>query len=96
MVVLEKLEELVPSNEVLKVISETKPINIKINNGTVNRIKRTNIKSIDPIIYELTYGSGTLIIWQYPVNEIKGNNFYIPDNKNTYSLLEIKTMLSNY
>ena len=69
---------------------------IKVSNGKVNQIKRTNIKSIEPIIYELTFKNETLIIWQYPINELEGNKFYIPNTKNTYSLSEIRKLLTNY
>lgn len=93
---IECLEELVPSNEVMNIISDSKPNNIKITNGKVNIVKKTNIKTIEPIVYELTYKKDVITIWQYPIEEIKGNNFYISNNKNTYSLLEIKTMLSSY
>ena len=96
MVELDVIEELKPSNDVLKVISESKPTMIKVSNGKVNQIKKTNIKSIEPIIYELTFKNETLIIWQYPINELEGNKFYIPDTKNTYSLPEIRQLLTNY
>lgn len=96
MVELDVVEELKPDNSVLKVISESKPTMIKVSNGKVNQIKRTNIKSIEPIIYELTFKSETLIIWQYPINELEGNKFYIPNTKNTYSLPEIRKLLTNY
>ena len=93
---IECLEELTPSDEVINIISDSKPNNIKIINGKVNLIKRTNIKTIEPIVYELTYKKDVITIWQYPIEEIKGNNFYIPNSKKTYSLLEIKTMLINW
>lgn len=93
---IECLEELIPSGEVMNIISDSKPNNIKITNGKVNIVKRTNIKTIEPIVYELAYQKDIITIWQYPIQEIKGNNFYIPNTENTYSLLEIKTMLRNY
>jgi len=96
MVELDVIEELKPDGSVLKVISESKPTMLKISNGKVNQIKRTNIKPIEPIIYELTFKDETLVIWQYPINEIEGNKFYMPDTKNTYSLPEIKQLLANY
>ncbi len=73
MVELDVVEELKPDNSVLKVISESKPTMLRISNGKVNQIKKTNIKSIEPIIYELTFKDETLIIWQYPINELEGN-----------------------
>lgn len=94
MVELDVIEELTPSNEVLKVISESKPIQLKISNGKVNLIKKTNIRSVEPIIYELTFSNQTLVIWQYPIEEIEGNNFYLPNTKNTYSLPEIRKLLT--
>lgn len=93
---IECLEELIPSDDVIDIISNSNPNNIKIINGKVNLVKRTNIKTIEPIVYELTYKKDVITIWQYPIEEIKGNNFYMPNNKNIYSLLEIKTMLRNY
>lgn len=93
---IECLEELIPSDEIITIINDSKPNNIKIINGKINLVKRTNIKTIEPIVYELTYKKDVITIWQYPVEEIKGNNFYIPNSKNTYSLLEIQTMLGNY
>jgi hypothetical protein len=96
MVELDVIEELKPDSNVLKAISESKPTMIKVSNGKVNQIKKTNIKSIEPIIYELTFKDETLIIWQYPINELEGNKFYIPNTKNTYSLLEIRKLLANY
>lgn len=96
MVELNVIEELKPDNSVLKVIGESKPTMLKVSNGKVNQIKKTNIKSIEPIIYELTFKDETLIIWQYPINELEGNKFYIPNTKNTYSLPEIRELLTNY
>lgn len=93
---IECLEELNPSDEVMNVISASKPDNVKIISGKVSLVKRTNIKTIEPIVYELTYKKDVITVWQYPINEIKGNNFYMPKNKNTYSLLEIKAILINY
>lgn len=94
MVELDVIEELKPDSNVLKVISESKPTMLKVSNGKVNQIRKTNIKSIEPIIYELTFKTETLIIWQYPIEEIEGNNFYMPDTKNTYSLPEIRKLLA--
>ena len=94
MVELDVVEELKPDNIVLKVISESKPIQLKISNGKVNQIRRTNIKSVEPIIYELTFSNQTLVIWQYPIDELEGNKFYMPNTKNTYSLPEIKKLLT--
>jgi hypothetical protein len=43
------LDTLKPSDDVLKMITNTKPINIKISNGQTFLIERTNIKSVEPI-----------------------------------------------
>lgn len=88
------LNTLKPSDEVLKTITNTKPTNIKVNNGKTLLIERTNIKSIEPVIYEITYSNKIIVLWEYPINEIQGNHFYIPTTKETYSFNEVRKLLN--
>lgn len=88
------LDTLKPSDDVLKMITNTKPTNIKISNGQTLLIEGTNIKSVEPIIYELTYQSIVIVLLEYPINEIQGNHFCIPTTKETYSFHEVRKLLS--
>lgn len=96
MLTFKVLDTLKPSDDVLKMIMNTKPTNIKVNNGKTLLIERTNIKSVEPIIYELTYRNKIIVLWEYPINEIQGNHFYLPITKETYSLNEVRKLLSQY
>ena len=96
MLTFKVLDTLKPSDDVLKMITNTKPTNFKVNNGKTILIERTNIKSVEPIIYELTYSSKIIILWEYPINEIQGNHFYVPATKETYSFHEVRKLLSQY
>lgn len=96
MLTFKVLDTLKPSDDVLKMITNTKPTTIKVNNGKTLLIERTNIKSVEPIIYELTYDERIIILWEYPINEIQGNHFYIPTTKETYSFNEVRKLLSQY
>lgn len=78
-----------PNDDVLKMITNTKPISIKISNGQALLIERTNIKSVEPIICELTYSNKVIVLWEYPTNEIQGNHFYIPTTKEIYKNVQI-------
>lgn len=53
MLTFKVLDTLKPSEDVLEMITNTKSTYIKVNNGKTILIERTNIKSIEPIIYEL-------------------------------------------
>ncbi|NLC96651.1 MAG: hypothetical protein GX675_03680 [Erysipelotrichaceae bacterium] len=96
MLTFKVLDTLKPSDDVLEMITNTKPTYIKVNNGKTILIERTNIKSIEPIIYELTYDTKKIILWEYPISEIRGNHFYIPITKETYSFKEVRKLLSQY
>lgn len=95
MLTFKVLDTLKPSDEVLEMITNIKPTTIKINNGKTILIERTNIKSVEPIIYELTYNKNKIVLWEYPINEIVGNQFYVPTTKLTYSLKEITYYLKS-
>ncbi len=74
MLTFKVLDTLKHSDAVLRMITNTKPSNIKISNGQTLLIKRTNIKSVEPIIYELTYRNKVIVLWEYPINELEEEN----------------------
>lgn len=50
-----KLKKIEPSEKVINIIFSTKPNELKIINGKINIIEITNIKTIIPIKYYITY-----------------------------------------
>lgn len=65
-----------PSEKVLKMINSTKPISLSITNGEIKVLEPTNIQTIIPIKYIITYNDRKIEFNEYPNSEIKGNNFY--------------------
>lgn len=78
-----------PSNKTLKIIASTKPVSLKIENGEIRSIEITNIKSIIPIKYKITYKDRIVELYEYPTDEIKGSNFYNLNTKKNFSEYEL-------
>lgn len=90
-----KLKEIEPSENVISIISSTKPNELKIVNGKINLIEITNIKTIIPIKYHITYSDKVVIINEYPKEEIKGNNFYNLNTGKSFCEYELASVLKN-
>ena len=89
MLEFEILQELEPNAEILEIIKDYEYI---VENGKIKHLKTTNLQSIEPTEYLITYPS-TLTILEYKVNEIANRNFYIKEHKQKYNLKEIKQIL---
>ena len=83
------IETISPSNKTLKIIASTKPLRLKITNGEIRYIEIVNIKSIIPIKYTITYENRITELYEYPTNQIKGNNFYNLNTKKNFSDYEL-------
>jgi len=90
-----KLKEIEPSEKVINIISSTKPNELKIVKGKINIIEITNIKTIIPIKYYITYSDKVVIINEYPKEEIKGNNFYNLNTGKSFCEYELASVLKN-
>lgn len=90
-----KLKEIEPSVAVINIISSTKPSELKLVNGKIILIEITNIKTIVPIKYYITYSDKVVIINEYPKEEIKGNNFYNLNTGKSFCEYELASVLKN-
>ncbi len=59
--------------------------------GAILEIKKTNIKTIKPIIYEIK--DLDLIIHHYACDNLNSKRYYIPSNKKSYTLNQIKELI---
>jgi len=89
------LKTIKPSEKVISIISSTKPNELKIVNGQIDIIEITNIKTIVPIKYYITYRDKVVIINEYPKEEIKGNNFYNLNTGKNFCEYELASVLKN-
>jgi len=89
------LKTIKPSEKVISIISSTKPNELKIVNGQIDIIEITNIKSIIPIKYRITYNDRVIVINEYPKEEIKGNNFYNLNTGKSFCEYELASVLKN-
>ena len=90
------LQELNPSQRTLKAISSTHPYKIQITSGKINILEPTNIETIIPIRYLLFYEAKIIEFYEYPEDQVKGNNFINYRTKETFNKNELKDYLSNY
>ena len=79
------LQELNPSQRTLKAISSTNPYKIQITSGKINVLEPTNIETIIPIRYLLFYGTKIIEFYEYPEDQVKGNNFINYKTKETFN-----------
>lgn len=86
---------IIPNEKVLNIISSTKPNELKIVNGKIDIIEITNIKTIIPIKYYITYNDKIVVINEYPKEEIKGNNFYNLNTGKSFCEYELASVLKN-
>ena len=86
---------IIANEKVLNIISSTKPNELKIVNGKIDIIEITNIKTIIPIKYYITYNDKIVVINEYPKEEIKGNNFYNLNTGKSVCEYELASVLKN-
>lgn len=84
------IRQLKADKEFLDFIGKNKPI-IKITDGAILEIKKTNIKTIKPAIYEIP--DINLIIYHYACDNLNNKRYYIPSHKKSYTLNQIKEMI---
>ena len=70
-----------------------RPPDIKTTDGAILEIRKTNIKTIKPIIYEIS--DLNLIIYHYACDNLNNKRYYIPSRKKSYTLNQIKEMIRN-
>ena len=71
----------------------TKLPNIKTTDGAILEKKKTNIKTIKPIIYEIP--DINIIIYHYACDNLNNKRYYIPSHKKSYTLNQIKEIIRN-
>ncbi len=59
--------------------------------GAILEIKKTNIKTVKPIIYEIQ--DLNLIIHHYACDNLNSKRYYIPSYKKSYTLNQIKEII---
>lgn len=86
------LEELEPNSKLINAISNFK---YKVIKGKVKVLLNTNLKFIEPTIYEIS-SPITLTIYEYKISEISNRPFFIKEHKNKYNLTEIMSILKKF
>lgn len=89
MIEFKTIKTLKPSEKVLKTINYTRPIKLSVKNGEIRVITPTNIQTITPIKYIITYDDRKIELNEYPISEIKGNNFYNVNTKKSFNETEL-------
>ena len=69
-------------------------LTIKTTEGAILEIKKTNIKTIKPIIYEIL--DLNLIVYHYACDNLNNKRYYIPKEKKSYTLNQIKEIIRNH
>ena len=82
------IERLKPSSKTLDLFKNTK--NLKITNGYIKIIEKTNIKQVFPIVYEIDSN----VIYEFP-KEYSRKEFYLVKEKLSIDQAELKTYLAN-
>ncbi|MFA5604050.1 MAG: hypothetical protein WDA12_04320 [Bacilli bacterium] len=77
----------------LKFIGKDNQIQLKASDGVILEIKKTNIKTIKPIIYEIV--DLDLIIYHYASDNLNNKRYYIPNTKKSYTLNQLKELIRN-
>lgn len=90
MLELKTIRHLKADKEFLNFVGE-KPPNIKTTDGAILEIKKTNIKTIKPIIYEIV--DLDLTIYHYACDNLNNKRYYIPNYKKSYTLNQIKEII---
>ena len=84
------IRQLKANKEFLDFIGKAKP-SIKITDGAILEIRKTNIKTVKPIIYEIV--DLNLIIYHYACDNLNNKRYYIPSQKKSYTLNQIKEII---
>jgi hypothetical protein len=92
MLELKTIRHLKADKEFLNFIGE-RPPDMKITDGAILEIKKTNIKTIKPIIYEIS--DINLTIYHYACDNLNNKRYYIPSHKKSYTLNQIKEIIRN-
>ncbi len=77
----------------LKFIGNDNQMQLKVSDGAILEIKKTNIKTIKPIIYEIV--DLDLIIYHYASDNLNSKRYYIPNTKKSYTLNQLKELIRN-
>lgn len=87
------IRHLKADKEFLKFIDNVSQLDLKTTDGAILEIKKTNIKTIKPIIYEIV--DLNLIIYHYACDNLNSKRYYIPNYKKSYTLNQIKELIRN-
>ena len=85
------IRQLKADRDFLEFIGNNARLTLKTTDGAIFEIKKTNIKTIKPIVYEIL--DLNLIIYHYACDNLNQKRYYIPDNKKSYTLNQIKEMI---
>ena len=93
MLELKTIRHLKADKEFLKFIDNVSQLDLKTTDGAILEIKKTNIKTIKPIIYEIP--DINLTIYHYACDNLNNKRYYIPSHKKSYTLNQIKEIIRN-
>lgn len=85
------IRHLKADKDFLKFVSTKIPIEVKTTDGAILEIKKTNIKTIKPIIYEIE--ELDMVIYHYASDHLNNKRYYLPNEKKSYTLNQIKQMI---
>ena len=86
------LENVEPNPDILGILKDRTTV---VSKGKIQRINKTNIKTVLPVIYQVVHNKQTIHIYEYKGNFKSDRNFYVLELHKTYSLKEIKHFLKN-
>ncbi|MFA5409582.1 MAG: hypothetical protein WC343_12500 [Bacilli bacterium] len=92
MLELKTIRQLKADKDFLDFIGKRAP-DVKTTDGAILEIKKTNIKTIKPIIYEIL--GIDLVIYHYACDNLNNKRYYIPSHKKSYTLNQVKEMIRN-
>ena len=92
MIKFKTIKTLKPSKKVLRTINFTKPISLSVTNVEIKVLEPTNIQTIIPIKYIITYNDRKIEFNEYPNTEINGKNF---DKLNTNESFSGSELIKN-
>ena len=92
MLELKTIRQLKADKEFLDFIGKNK-LTFKTTDGAILEIKKTNIKTVKPIVYEIP--DINLTIYHYACDNLNNKRYYIPSHKKSYTLNQIKELIRN-
>lgn len=80
------IERYKPTSKTLELFNKD---NLRVSNGYIQTIEKTNIKQVFPIVYE----TDSFVIYEFP-KEYSRKEFYLVNENRSIDLIELKSYLA--